>query len=171
MTWGEITAVAVLGIWLGASVVGQIGFGARLGVRRWDPLGLIPMWWFFAPNPARGDFYFLYRDQLKDGSVTDWTEVKVGVTRRWWNLVWNPSRRERKALFDIVTSLARRAQETTDVTVQVSLPYLALLNYVSRLARTEASVSTQFMLMQTEADSPDEPPAAVFLSRIHRLSD
>lgn len=138
-------------------------------MRRWDPLGLIPMWWFFAPNPARGDFYFLYRDRLRDGAVTDWTEIQA-ARRRWWNMAWNPGRRQRKALFDIVTALAARAQETTDVTIQVSLPYLALLNYVSRLPRSAASESTQFIVMQTDADAPDEP-RAVFMSRLHRLSD
>jgi len=169
MTLAEIAAICLLAAWLVLSVLGQIRFGALYWVRAWDVFGIIPMWWFFAPNPARHDFYLLYRDQLKDGSRTEWTEVKIGTNRKWTNLIWNPGRRERKALFDVVTSLAREAATTGDITIQVSVPYLSLLNYVSRLPRTPASELTQFLLMQSEVETYKNPPTAVFMSNLHRV--
>lgn len=169
MGFPEAFVVCLLGGWFTVSVLGQIRIPGIQRLRSWDVLGLVPMWWFFAPTPPHGDISLLYRDQLLDGTFTDWTEIRVGGRRRWWCFVWNPGRRERKAFLDIASTLAADAMEVSHTAVQLSLSYLALLSFVSAQPRTEASVATQFLVMITDAIEGDEDPAPAVLSHMHRL--
>src|SRR5262245_58660337 len=141
MAWTpyEIVVVTVLWLWLTASALGQVPIPLLQGLRRWDQFGLVPDWRFFAPQPATGDFHLLYRDQTEEGHVTDWVEISIGIPRRWWNVVWNPGRRQRKAMFDLATELAREVQQSSTAALQVSVPYLAILCFVSARSRPLAS--------------------------------
>ena len=138
---------------------------ARDAIRRLDPFGLLPEWRFFAPVPGRSDYYLLYRDELGDGATTAWREVVLERPRRWCYPVWNPGRRERKALVDLVADLG---SATEDGRVSpLSLPYLSLLWAVSELPRAPSARSRQFMLMaSTGARARPEP---IFCSARHTL--
>src|SRR3954470_12564692 len=96
-------AVALaLGGWFVVAVLNQFRFRWFDRVRRRDRLYLLPAWTFFAPNPGRSDYHLVYRDRRRDGSLTDWREVPLGAPRRPYSCVWNPRKRARKALSDIV---------------------------------------------------------------------
>ena len=68
-------------------------------LRQHDFFGLVPEWKFFAPIPGRGDFHLLFRDFFPQGT-TDGPQLDIGGPRRWWNFLWHPHRREKKAAFD-----------------------------------------------------------------------
>ena len=114
----------------------------------------------------------MYRDELASGMRTLWVEAIVSPSQRSLHAsIWNPDRRATKALFDISSGLALFVRDSPDSdAVQLTLPYLALLTFISNQARhLPDAVATQFMLLTDHGmDKPCEP-APVFLSHWHRL--
>ncbi len=172
MRSAELLVVLILAVWFFLAALVQIRLPWIQAIRRWDPFDLLPMWWFFAPQAPKGDFFLLYRHIGSDQTATDWREVVVGGERPYWAFLLNPGRRERKALFDICSALAGVALEEPEEDIPDSVPYLALLNHVSALPKNETSRQIQFMLMQSSlAATPTDQPQyeTLFLSPFHRL--
>ena len=164
---GESLLVTVFGMWLLLSVL-VLFPGPNAAIRRWDWFALIPEWRFFAPVPGQHDYYVLYRDKFSDDTVTDWTELEITGHRWWWSIVWNPGRRANKALLDTVMELAVRAT-AEDPVIEISIPYLTLINYVSSVPRSASPKFTQFLLMRSPGRAPDEEPEVLFGSELHSL--
>jgi hypothetical protein len=175
--------------WLVISVVGQINVSEPHSVfqraRQWDLFGLIPIWTFFAPRPAWTDYHLLYRDRLGDGTMSPWTEVVPAIKRTPIQALWNPGKRERKAIIDIVRTLTREIQSARvelgeefqfagrtaqhlPAMICTSLAYLALLHVVSRIPRLGTASETQFLVMQTDPAESGEPEVLI-LSAFHSL--
>jgi hypothetical protein len=163
----ESVAVGLFALWLLLSAAVLFPKLSPI-IRRADWLCLVPEWKFFAPNPGRHDFHLLYRDQFRDGTLTEWTEVSPTGKRRWWHFLWNPAKRGNKALFDTVSQLFDHVR-AGDKTLEVSIPYLTLLNYVSSLPRTTSPVFTQFLLMCSQGNLPDKDPELCYFSARHSL--
>ncbi|HEX2093862.1 MAG TPA: hypothetical protein VHG28_15775 [Longimicrobiaceae bacterium] len=160
----DTVVAAVLAAWLLASAIAQLPGRWSTWIRRWDVVGLIPSFSFFAPNPASSDCHIVYRHVLVDGRVTGWTDAFV-----WrpvpWRLVWNPDRRAEKAISDATSALARRSD---DAGVRLSVSYLVLLNYVVALPRSTDAVGVQFALIGA-AEFSNRAPFARFVSDTHPL--
>ncbi|MGB9308593.1 MAG: hypothetical protein WCB92_34365 [Mycobacterium sp.] len=164
----QIAIATVFVVWLLASVLVYLPHADRV-IRRHDHLLLIPNWQFFAPIPARHDCHFLYQDKYADGTLSQWTEVRIDGRRRWFNLAWNPDKRLRKALFDIEQQMIEHLA-ADDKGIEVSVPYLTLLNYVSRLQRTTPPRFTRFLMMRARTHVPTEDrQQIVYISGFHRL--
>ncbi|HWW62566.1 MAG TPA: hypothetical protein VN181_14430 [Thermoanaerobaculia bacterium] len=162
--------VAVLFAWLLLSALMQIRVDVLQRWRRFDVLHLIPQYNFFAPVPGMNDFHVLYRDCLPDGAATDWAEITAIAPRHWWNAVWHPHRRQRKAIFDVTTTFAKELQLYGAEKVPLSVPYLLLLNYVSAQDHRPAATSTQFLLMMSYGGhEAAKEPDVMFLSTLHGL--
>jgi hypothetical protein len=165
----EWLTLALLGTWGSASVLAQLPIERIQRLRRWDLPGLLPQWSFFAPRPGMHDYHLLYRDQLDERTFTDWTELSLDRPLAWWCALWNPERRQRKAIYDLVTSLVRDVAQAEGVGYQLSVPYLAILNHISSLERLSAHVGTQFMIMMSDGADSDQVPEPVFVSTVHRV--
>lgn len=163
----EDVVLGFFGIWALICVLVYIP-RLKLFIRQRDRFMLIPEWRFFAPNPAQGDFHLLYQDTFPDGSCTNWTEVRPTIERSWWNIVWNPGKRECKALFDAVNLLNMRIA-ISGKSLEGSIPYLTLLNHVSSLPRSFTPTFTRFLLMKSHGASPEKEPEAMFFSGVHEL--
>lgn len=61
------------------------------------------------------------------------------------------------------------AQDTTLKDYSMTLPYLAILNYVSSLPRPRGNMETQFMILKSEGFFSQDDPKFLFLSNLHRL--
>lgn len=162
---------AVIGIWGVWLLVSLLVYIPRLTVRlrSWDVFMIVPEWRFFAPVPAQGVYHVLYRDELRDGSVTDWTEIQVAEKRRWWNCLWNPGRRGRKAFFDAVVELVQHVKYSPEMPLESSTPYLTLLNYVTGRMRPAPPAFTQFLIMHSRESYSEHEPEPVVLSGLHSL--
>jgi hypothetical protein len=153
---------------------------------------LIPKWNFFSPHPGRYDFSLFYRDKRPNGSTTPWQKVDMQTDQasrlRW---LWNPAKYRHKLVFDIAISLKRNVAEVNQERirdsladssdtesdselvsvdledVELSIPYLALLNYVTNQEHDSLSESTQFMIMQHSRATESREP--VMISRFHEL--
>ncbi|MBX9397639.1 hypothetical protein K4749_29640 [Streptomyces sp. TRM72054] len=70
-----------------------------------DRFSVLPNWRFFAPNPATYDYHFFYRTQDTAGTTSEWRTVDVIEGRRFRQILWFPTRRPEKAIFDICSEL------------------------------------------------------------------
>ena len=162
--------LAVLATWFAVTAVCQPISGLAAHIRSWDLLNLIPAWTFFAPNPGMHDLHLLYRDRLAGGHLTQWKEVPMARPALPLLPLWCPGRRHNKALLDVMKHLALEVGVHRDSpnVLQLSLPYLAVLNFISRLPREGDVTLTQFLLMRSVGAS-SAAPEAVFLSSLHEL--
>ena len=142
-------------------------------VERWvlrkDAFYLVPQWNFFAPTPNEKDFYLFYRT-ASGPIVGPWRELSVAPKRPATALVWNPHRRNNKALLDLCQGLVFRAGDPREA-VLLSLPYLLLLNFAASECKRRQTVGdrVQFAI---GAVTPAERPHVVdvvFSSDFHRL--
>lgn len=163
----DFTAIGILVIWFLSSVLVLIP-QLKPTIRRWDRLSMVPVWTFFAPRPLTGDYHLLFQDRFPDGTSTDWTEIRMRSARRWWNFIWNPQKRNSKALFDSVTEMAELVRRA-DRAIVGSIPYLTLLYFVSSLPRSIKPQSTQFLLMQSFGSQSEERPRVLLRSALHSI--
>jgi hypothetical protein len=165
----EFVVAGIMIGWLLLSALCQIPCSLTRWIRAFDLAGLIPVWPFFAPVPGTCDYYLLYRDKLPDGSLSDWREILLCDDRRYWQLIWNPRKREKKALFDLTAALMAEARPDAIQAIQLSVPYLAILTFVSSLPRRYPACATQFLLMMTDETSIGVVPEPIFTSAVHSL--
>lgn len=161
----DAAIAALFAVWLVLSLIAQLPGRPAAWIRTWDPFGVIPSWSFFAPNPARTDPHLLYRHSLANGAVTGWTEAFVWRPV-WYRFLWNPDRRAEKAISDATSSLQRR---TKPLGVRLSVPYLLLLEHVSRLPSPREAVAVQFALMGSWGPGASQEPFVRFVSDTHPL--
>lgn len=163
----DLIVVAVLAGLLIATVLYETGPRCR-AVRVLFRLGLVPQWSFFAPTPGTQNLYLLYRDLYANGDVTAWRAIHgMDKDRGLFTFAWNPRRRLRKALLDLILALELGRQEIQPELFKLSTPYLLILNHLSGVPRVPGAVATEFLVM---ASNPNEPPHVAFQSDRHRLS-
>ncbi|GHD98427.1 hypothetical protein [Streptomyces alanosinicus] len=175
----EYALAGILGVWLLLSAAAQLGpVCPRVAAwqRRYDLLGLVPRYHFFAPLPGTHDYHLLVRTVSPGGEHGPWREVTPAFERRWWNVVWHPDRRHHKQLFDLAGALAKDDLTCSDPATLQSTSYLLLLRYATERARTsvggeagDEEVRVQFVVAQTAGERASRSPEAVFLSRPHRI--
>jgi hypothetical protein len=172
----EIVVGGFLGIWLVLTILWNIPKLDAV-VFRFLPAGrwvqMVPSWSFFAPLPCNRDYVLFYRDRYDSGSLSTWREVlSEGAEWTLGRMIWNPGSRPRKALSDAVSYLLTlvhsggERQDSGDALV-LSVPYLLLLNKVSRLPAELGVTGRQFLIMKYSITAPD--PELVFLSKTHDL--
>jgi hypothetical protein len=167
----ELALAVALGTWLGASVVCQYPSHIERLLRRYDACSLIPRWHFFAPRPSMQDFHLVYRDRSASGGVSPWHEVPAATSHPLASPVWNPGRRHNKALFDAVQALLKLSERAggRERELQLTVPYIALLTYVSGLPRLDEPEMTQFALVASQRQSSTASPTVFFVSGLHAL--
>jgi hypothetical protein len=173
-----ILVMAGMGVWLLGSVAAQIfhlfpqrqAEGKSPWWRRWDFFGLLPRWTFFSMVPE-SDFRILYRDKITGGPLTPWRVIAL-PRRRISRIVWNPGRRQRKAVEDLcvgfVTRFARRLNES-EQSSPWSYWYLALVYYVAQVPAWPLGDARQFMISKT-LGMQDKPPEILFISPFFQVS-
>ncbi|MBB3222288.1 hypothetical protein [Pseudoduganella umbonata] len=163
--WDCLVTAALAGLLL-ATLAHNIGLHGR-PLARLEALALVPKWKFFAPNPGTFNLYLLYRDRCADGSLTPWLILHaMDHDRDWYTFIWNPDRRLRKALHDLITSLPYPLNETDPQLFKLTTAYLLIISHLAALPRIADSRETQFLVMKKYLD---EPCQVLFCSELHRL--
>ena len=111
-----------------------------------DYLQLLTTWDLFAPVPVGGDCRLLIRDRLSNGKQTRWREVPLIRDRRPLHVLWNTDLLPATTAYRYMLALAERQEETARVCGQ-SVPYLAVLRYVSHLPRSEEAVARRIVAL------------------------
>jgi hypothetical protein len=163
-----ITIVSLLVAGVGIVLVVQIdALRSRIGLA--DRLGFVPRWSFFAPTPGVHNFYLLYRIRFDDGTVGQWMSLcGLDRFRSQWAAIWNPDRRTKKTVFDLAAILVqeRADDEHARALIQLSIPYLLILNYISGLSPRSGVNAVQFLVMENYQDGSAYP---VFVSALHSM--
>lgn len=173
-TLTELTTVVVcglLGFWWLCSALAQLRPLRRRLLRWWDhsPLGpLLPSYTFFAPRPATYDLRLLMRHWSGE-APTDWREVVLAERWRWYHALWNPSKRQSKALSDLMRELSQLASAPRTVQL-LSGYYLHLLTLVDGFAAPPETTHVQFAVVRTSAINQGQIPVPVVVSERHRLT-
>lgn len=164
----QLLAVVLIA-WFVLSILHQPTRGAwTRPVRRHLPLGLIPTWTFFAPNPARDDLRLVWRDE-RNGVWGGWTEVVLPRSPVLRQGVLNPEAVSQKAVSDLVGMLSRSASGTDDLSWMLSTAYLALLGLVVNREREPGADAVQFAVLRTRWDGGARHVDVSFLSAEHCL--
>lgn len=170
---------ATLVIWFVLSALNQIN-PISTRIARYDPLGLLPRWTFFAPHPGIYDYHLLYREcqsletllatvqmveEAKD-LVGPWIQVPAVCPGSARFMVWNPQRRVTKTITDIVAGLTMLRLEYPKLGdgVQFTSYYWLLLHLVQREAQRG---QRQFAVIQSHGFPPQRTSAVFFISNFH----
>jgi hypothetical protein len=163
-------AIGVLGTWYAATAAAQFSW-VRRRMDKLDVSGmLLPSWRFFAPWPAVHDLDLFCRDQLADGTVTPFRDVTIVQARRWQHSVFHANRRHEKGVFDLCQATVFLAARWPLEQLQLTLPYLTLLNWVTlSCAHHPDAVRTQFLIGRSAAYDDSIEPDFLFASDFHEL--
>lgn len=138
-----------------------------------DVFGLIPLWTFFAPNPGKSDYHLLYRDKIDEETNGEWEEMDITEERSFWSWCWNPDKRDKKILADVIQSLiASIPQYKSDKgydLLMFSMPYLIVLHAVSHCHCKTGKAQRQFMLAETSGYLRETAPSVILLSVFHQI--
>lgn len=165
---------AVFGTWFAMSFLSQDPTRKWDKVRKkFDPSGaFVPDFRFFAPNPGVHDYHVLVRDELPDGSTTNWAELGGPHTRKLHHSIWFTGRRAEKVVLDSVSGILEYTndKENTPEGVQLTIPYLTILNHVTHQAPHHPDAKrTQFLICSSDGYYEEEEPNMIFLSNLHPL--
>jgi len=167
--WRLIGLAGALASWWCVSALNQVHSGAWMWrLRRHIPLGLIPLWTFFAPNPARADPRLVWREEF-DGSWEGARELHFGfapIGSRW---LFNPQLILNKAIADLVRSLLILDTSDQGRSLLLSPPYLTLLNMVLSQPRRPRCSGIQFAIVRTSGAATARQLETIFLSEVHSL--
>ncbi|NUR92449.1 MAG: hypothetical protein HOY71_50970 [Nonomuraea sp.] len=171
---GRYALYAFLGAWFAVSFAKQEPTRRTEWHRKLDPGGfLLPEWRFFAPHPGVHDNNVLYRDELPDGELTPWKEITTAVPRKILHIFWFPEHRADKVIFDLAgevsnTILDGKLESPEDI--QLSLPYLFLLNHVTHNhSHAPGAIRTQFLIARSSGFDQSEEPLMIFYSNLHPI--
>lgn len=160
----ELLISMIFGVWFVATGIAQFKNPVGDFLRRYDYLHLIPRWTFFAPNPETNNYYLLYRNVIPEGTYTDFQEVILHQPRVW-RAFWNPSRRASKVLLDCIHTLViLQTQANSSLSLQRTVPYLLLVNYVQNLQHRRDAHAAQFAICSIGAG--DSKPILRILSHL-----
>lgn len=172
MTVADGIPIALLALWLILSVAAQVESSplARQ-LRRFDLFGLLPNWSLFAPRPSVSDYYVLWRPLSPAGEPQGrWIELPAAPRNPWFGGLWNPRRRDYKALIDIVSWLQIEMRRAPDSDASTRVPYRLLRNHVAR--RLPAHVERfQFQVLKLSRRTDTATPERLLASGAHHVRD
>ncbi|MDC0722095.1 hypothetical protein [Nannocystis bainbridge] len=175
----EAAVVLVLCAWGIATIFYQFKATSD-AVARWNFLSLIPKWTFFAPRPKTTDYQLLYQDRrLGADSMAEPVEISLmpkGRVAPVLRFLWNPCKRNTKAINDITGFITnykarhRRRIARNALALEMYVPYLVMLNYVSSRARAPtADCRRRFIVRKSFGHIRRDPPVPVLESNFHRV--
>lgn len=172
MSHYEIFVATLLSSWGIATVAFQFDY-PRL--RRWsyrDCFGLLPLWTFFAPSPGQTDYHLLYRDQIGDNEASQWSEIPLTEPRKVYSGFWNPEKRSKKVLSDVVQMLIEysSALHGTPRDLVLSTPYVLVLNVVMSEPKSMDARRRMFVIAQSHGFLHTAEPQPVVRSALHAFS-
>jgi len=115
----------------------------------------------------------VYRDRMADGSITEWREIDITEPRKLFSFVWNPEKRSKKVLSDVVSSIVSSIPSEKEFldALMLTIPYLIILNVVSHIDGGNETTHRQFILVETFGFNPTGEPRVVLRSDFHLIGE
>ena len=172
----EFVVTAFLACWFLLTIINQFKDTKLAEFIRYhiDPFGLIPLWTFFAPHPGKRDYHLLYRDKLTEEDYSEWQEMDITEERTFWSWFWNPEKRDKKILADVVQNLVSsipyyKKNIGSLNGLMFSMPYIIVLHAVSQCKQQSQNAYRQFMLAETSGYQKETNPSLILLSVFHQI--
>jgi hypothetical protein len=166
---------ALFAAWFVLSIFFQVPrFSPKMSF--YDPLGLLPKWTFFAPNPGIHDYHIVSRtieDSANGDEVSDdrpWEVVRPLRDTPTVPFFWNPDRRVNKTLSDATNSILavlRRSEHGEKV-----VPYTPAYFLITHLAQRNAAPGTkiEWAIVRSHGFHGDRALSPVFVSNVHGVA-
>jgi hypothetical protein len=160
----DLLVIGALFSWLILSILAQ---RRPTRVFKYDRLGLLPNYRFFAPRPISYDLFLVTRAYGEDGVQEAWRFYDI-AQKGLWCFIWNPRHRLRKGITDLISSL----RQHRDVgSLHLTHAYLVLLNLTTARYRMRGHVAkVQFALVRSNGYEGGDPEM-FFLFHIHAVSN
>jgi hypothetical protein len=161
--------------WFSLSVLHQVRlFSSKMG--RFDPLGLLPRWTFFAPNPGIYDYHIVYRE-VNDGDGSDlnpdtsnsWRHIQIISETAAIPLLWNPERRIAKTISDISNSIIGMLREKIAPDVVPYTPSYFLMTHLAQRGVTRGS-KIEWAIVKSHGFHGNRTFSPVFVSNVHEVA-
>ncbi|MFM9699757.1 hypothetical protein [Streptomyces europaeiscabiei] len=151
------------------TVAGQHPFEPFSRFRSKDVLSLVPNWRFFAPNPCVHDSHFLYRTVDADGNASPWHDAFSTETRKPQHIVWFPTRRADKGVFDACADILPTLEFGGFEAASRAPGYRMVTEHLRVLIRSQGPVAGevrgfQFALARATGYDTRHRPELVFVS-------
>ncbi len=141
-------------------------------------MGILPGWNFFAPRPITSDLEVRYRTWSAVQGAGQWLDVGLPRLRQVTDIVFNPTRREKKTMFEACARVIKsyNLNHPNDDAVIISMSYLLILGRVSGLVTGLDADGVQFGIWERPgslAGSLAGPTndRQVFQSAVHALEE
>lgn len=177
MTWaaaanlGSYIVVGALVIFTVASVLNQIG-PIHLALTKFDRLGILPNYSFFAPTPMVNDYRLVYRIVADDESASEWHELPVCGDARPTRALFNPLKYYNKAFIDGCNFILQEyAALENKRYIQLSDYYIGMLRLIAQLVPAErAGMRIRFAVVSSENPGELRIKQVIFVSMPHELN-
>jgi hypothetical protein len=174
MTVAAVIVLAFFAFWGVVSTVTQVRSPWAQRLRRLDPVGILPGWNFFAPRPITSDLEVRFRTWSAVEGVGQWLELGLPRRRQVTDILFNPTRREKKTMFEACARVIKSysLNHPNDDAVIISMSYLLILGRVSASASGLDADGVQFGIW--ELPSSLQGPTTerqVFQSAVHALDE
>ncbi|MGY0035927.1 hypothetical protein [Pedobacter sp. NJ-S-72] len=99
--------------------------------------------------------------------------MDITEERSLWSWCWNPDKRDKKILADVIQSLISsipyyKSEKGYDL-LMFSMPYLIVLHAVSHCQCKAGTAQRQFMLAETSGYLKETAPSVILLSVFHQI--
>jgi hypothetical protein len=169
MQWYPIFLSVLFLFWFFCTIANQFNTSLSKRVKKADLFNLIPKWTFFAPNPGTTDLILLYQEISREGIPSGFTEIPLLRRDLLIPAIFNPRKRLKKSLQDLVRGLSRAAVSgrLNKNNIRVSLNYIAILNFLTRIDKRTDTQKVQFMILRSEEGKNSGTVELVILSDLH----
>lgn len=154
--------------WFILSVINQFFKGLLTKWKFPDPLGLIPNWTFFAPEPGTSDFRIIVQAK-RNGEPAPTQEIKI-YGNSYFRPIFNPAKLVQKSFFDIaqshLMSVSKYGAEHSGLMLLPS--YVSLLELARRqLSSNEQITDYRFIIIDCKRSKIDRENRPLYASRWH----
>ncbi|MET0393841.1 MAG: hypothetical protein ABW019_11905 [Chitinophagaceae bacterium] len=171
VTATEIFVICLLAGWLLLTILYAL-FNRRVAAitRRYDLFRWLSAYQLFSTTAS--DYRLLYRDQLTDDSMTEWTVISLTPVWKPWHLLWFPQKLVTHTIHsladDLVTGLAKRKGTTAAAKINERFLYRALQRYVQQQPCTPGLAGRQFRIDKLTGLPGSPEYSEAFISNFHQ---
>lgn len=161
--------VGMLAVFTTASIFYQIK-NLQPRLRKFDKLGLLPNYSFFAPKPIANDYRLVYKIITETDS--DWLEVPMYKPFRLIRIIWNPFKYYNKSFIDTCHFLVMEFNALENKKfIQVSLHYISILMMLSEYLKKkeEKDVTIRFAIVASGGSNKVNLEKIMFASYHQKL--